>query len=188
MQFTASQQYVDLLEEAKDLLAAGLKKISLEEVHLHALRELVVELKKRKCGATTKPRAVPSGDLTRAPAGEPECVPTHAPLPTADRNRNKPRPAPNPPHPRQRGRYIPRAERRKVWERDQGRCTYVDATGHRCRETAGLELDHIHAFAHGGPSIAENLRLRCRAHNALTAESDFGRDFMAEMKRPPSLE
>jgi len=122
-------------------------------------------------------------------AGEHELGPNHAPEPIAARNRTgtKPRSAPNPPRPRQRRRYIPRAERRKVWERDQGRCTYVDATGQRCRETAGLELDHIHAFAHGGPSSAENLRLRCRAHNALTAESDFGRDFMAKKKQPSSI-
>jgi hypothetical protein len=51
--------------------------------------------------------------------------------------------------------------------------------GQRCRETGGLELDHIDPHARGGPPTVENLRLRCRAHNALAAEHEFGRDFMA---------
>jgi hypothetical protein len=41
-----------------------------------------------------------------------------------------------------------------------------------------LELHHEHAFALGGPATAKNLTLRCRAHNALAAEQDFGRDFV----------
>jgi hypothetical protein len=61
-----------------------------------------------------------------------------------------------------------------VWQRDGQRCTYVDSFGTRCRETGGLEFDHIQPHARGGPSSLENLRLRCRAHNALTAENDFG--------------
>jgi hypothetical protein len=34
----------------------------------------------------------------------------------------------------------------------------------------------------GGPVAAENIRLRCRAHNELAAEQDFGRDFMRARK------
>jgi hypothetical protein len=41
-----------------------------------------------------------------------------------------------------------------------------------------LELHHSKAFASGGAHTEENLTLRCRAHNALAAEEDFGRDFM----------
>jgi hypothetical protein len=84
--------------------------------------------------------------------------------------------------PRRRGRYVPRAVRRAVWERDEGRCTYVDDRGVRCRESACLELDHELAHARGGPSTATNVRLRCRTHNQLSAEKDFGREFM-ELKR-----
>jgi hypothetical protein len=58
----------------------------------------------------------------------------------------------------------------------------VDADGQRCRETRGLELHHLRAFALGGDHSAHNLALRCRAHNALAAETDFGRPFM-EQKR-----
>jgi hypothetical protein len=36
----------------------------------------------------------------------------------------------------------------------------------------------VAAFAHGGEHTESNLTLRCRAHNALAAEKDFGRDFI----------
>ena len=49
--------------------------------------------------------------------------------------------------PAQRGRYIPAATRRAVFERDRGRCGYVDAFAQACRETHGLELHHLRAFA-----------------------------------------
>jgi len=80
-----------------------------------------------------------------------------------------------------RGRLVPAKVRRTVAKRDGGRCTYVDpVTGRRCRETRMLELHHEHTHALGGRATAKNLTLRCRAHNRLAAEQDFGRDFMAE--------
>ena len=74
-----------------------------------------------------------------------------------------------------RPRKVPAATRRSVDERDGGRCSYVDVTGERCRETHRLELHHLKAFARGGTHEAENVTLRCRAHNVLAAEQDFGR-------------
>jgi hypothetical protein len=65
-----------------------------------------------------------------------------------------------------------------VWERDGARCAYVDCRGERCRETSGLEIHHLHAHALGGPPTPDNLELRCRAHNTLAAEEDFGREHM----------
>jgi 5-methylcytosine-specific restriction endonuclease McrA len=82
--------------------------------------------------------------------------------------------------PRQRGRYIPAAERREVYRRDCGRCSYVDARGERCCETRYLELHHLRPFARQGLHITSNLALRCRAHNRLAAEQDFGPQLMAE--------
>jgi hypothetical protein len=84
--------------------------------------------------------------------------------------------------PRQRGRYIPAAERRAVFQRDCGRCSYVDARGERCSETHYLELHHLQPFARHGANIASNLTLRCRAHNALAAEQDFGPELMASKR------
>ena len=73
--------------------------------------------------------------------------------------------------------------RREVWDRDGGRCTYVDDSGQRCRETRFLELHHLLAHALDGESDASNLTIRCRAHNALAAEQDFGREFMQSRSR-----
>ena len=69
-----------------------------------------------------------------------------------------------------------------MFERDGGRCAYVDDSGQRCRETHYLELHHLEAFAKGGEHGEHNLALRCRAHNALAAEADFGREFMAQAR------
>ena len=166
VQFTAGQEYVDLLERAGDLLAHTVqdrRNRTLEEVQLRALRLLVDALEKRKYATTDQPRSSePSDD-----ASERAASPSRA---------EKPRR-------RGRGRYVPAAVRRAVWKRDEGRCTYVAATGQRCRETGCLELHHEEAYARGGPPTESNLSLRCRAHNALAAEEDFGGDFMAEKKQ-----
>jgi len=71
------------------------------------------------------------------------------------------------------GRYIPRAVQRKVWRRDDGRCGFVGPAG-RCAETGGLEFHHVVPYALGGPTMVDNLQLRCRAHNQYEAERVFG--------------
>jgi 5-methylcytosine-specific restriction endonuclease McrA len=85
--------------------------------------------------------------------------------------------------PRRRGsRHVPAPERREVFRRDGGRCSYVDARGERCCETRYLELHHLKPFASGGANVASNLTLRCAAHNALAAEKDFGRERIARKR------
>jgi 5-methylcytosine-specific restriction endonuclease McrA len=71
---------------------------------------------------------------------------------------------------------ITNATRRQVYERDGLQCTYVSPEGRRCDARAFLELDHAEPRALGGSSEAENLRVRCRAHNQLWAEEAFGRE------------
>jgi 5-methylcytosine-specific restriction endonuclease McrA len=73
-------------------------------------------------------------------------------------------------------RYVPVAVRGEVWTRDDGRCTFVGRTGHRCASRHQLQLHHIDPFANGGPPTATNLTLRCSAHNLHAAEQDYGRD------------
>jgi 5-methylcytosine-specific restriction endonuclease McrA len=153
VQFTASEEYVDLLQQAKDLMSHALPGGALEQLHLQAMRLLVAELKKRRCGA---------------------------PRPAA--TRQQPRQRGDAQQPRQRG-HVAVAVRRAVWPRDGSQCTYVDKQGRRCREAAFLELHHLQPHARGGPDTEENLTLRCRAHNALAAEQDFGRAFMQRSKR-----
>jgi hypothetical protein len=154
VQFTASEEYVRLVEEAKALLSHAVPDVTLEQLQMRAMRALVAELAKNKygapeCAATSsagqaEPREQPAGRCLR----------------------------------RRRGRYIPARVRRSVFERDGNRCSYVDAAGRRCAETHQLEFHHLIPFAAGGEHTASNLTLRCSAHNALAAEEDFGRAFM----------
>jgi len=70
-------------------------------------------------------------------------------------------------------RHVPAAVRREVWTRDGGCCAFVGTNG-RCREQGFLEFHHAVPFAEGGATSAENLQLRCRAHNVYEAERWFG--------------
>ena len=160
VEFTAKDEYVSLLNQARDLLARAESGRSLEAIHLRAMRLLVADLKKRKYAMTETRRAEEPAE------------------PGTDQRAD----------PRQRGRQIPARVRRQVAERDGDRCTYVDERGQRCRETSGLELHHEHAFALGGPPTEANISLRCKAHNDLAAEHDFGRDFMERKKGSGGLE
>ena len=82
-----------------------------------------------------------------------------------------------------RKRCIPSHIRRAVWERDQGRCTFVSASGTRCKARRLLEFDHIDPVARGGQATVDRMRLRCRAHNQYEAERAFGADFMRRKRQ-----
>ena len=75
-------------------------------------------------------------------------------------------------------RHIPAHVRREVWKRDQGQCTFVSDSGHRCESCTRLEFDHVIPVARGGEATITNLRLRCRAHNQYEAERVLGESFM----------
>lgn len=85
----------------------------------------------------------------------------------------------------QRSRHIPAAVRRSVWQRDGGRCAFAGPEG-RCREVGFLEFHHIEPYAGGGAATAENIQLRCRAHNQYEARVLFGADVVRE-PRPSSI-
>ena len=74
---------------------------------------------------------------------------------------------------RSSSRHIPADVKREVWSRDRGCCAFR-GQGRRCGETRLLEYHHVRAFARGGPSTADNLELRCRAHNAYEARLEIG--------------
>ena len=112
-----------------------------------------------------------SGAARSAPA---EPAPTSAPSQTrreeTDRRNaagTKPAAATTPtPKPRASGRAIPAGVRRHVWQRDGGRCSYVDRrTGRRCNSRHLIEIDHILPYALGGGADPGNLRLLCAAHH-----------------------
>jgi hypothetical protein len=81
-----------------------------------------------------------------------------------------------------RTRAIPAAIRREIWQRDGGRCTFVDDQGHRCRGTRSVEYHHETPYGKGGRHRVDNIALRCRAHNQYQADLDFGREFMREKR------
>ncbi len=171
VQFTATEEYVRLIEEAKALLSHAVANVTLEELQLRAMRALVAELKKKKYAASSAPgsSSAPCGvNSPGAPAREADTADI---LPHHEQ-----------PDTRQRGRHLPAAVRRSVFERDGTRCTYVDMSGARCRETHRLEFHHLKPFATGGDHRAANLTLRCAAHNALAAEEDFGRELIENRK------
>jgi hypothetical protein len=183
VQFTASQEFVDLLEEVRSLLGHERSGTDLPSVQLRALRALVKELRRDKRAQTDHRREqIVSRDAAAAPAREPEpatqatAAPAREPEPatqaTAAPARRLARAT----------RYVPAAVRRAVFERDASRCAYHDERGERCRETCGLELHHRHAHALGGAATVDNLELRCRSHNTLAAEQDFGRGHMDSMR------
>jgi hypothetical protein len=78
-----------------------------------------------------------------------------------------------------RTRQIPAAVRRAVYERDGGRCRYVDEHGRRCTARERLEFHHRHPFGHGGDHSVDGVSLLCRAHNRYLAEIDYGRKAIA---------
>lgn len=84
------------------------------------------------------------------------------------------------------GRHIPAPVKREVWQRDRGRCRFVGADGSRCNETRALEFAHLRPWGKGGEHSAENLALRCRAHNALEADRDYGERFMQQKRERSS--
>ncbi len=73
-----------------------------------------------------------------------------------------------------RSRHIPANVKRAVWRRDGGRCAFVSHKGRRCTEGGFLEFHHVAPHAAGGEPTADNIELRCRAHNDYEAELYFG--------------
>lgn len=80
-------------------------------------------------------------------------------------------------------RDIPAPVRRAVYERDGGRCTYVSPDGRRCSERDDLEFHHEEPYGRLGDHSVRNIRLACRAHNALWAEQDYGLEVMGRYRR-----
>jgi 5-methylcytosine-specific restriction endonuclease McrA len=93
------------------------------------------------------------------------------------------KPRPRSPRPSANTRHIPEHVKRAVWERDQGRCTFVSESGQRCRSRQRLEYDHIDPVARGGQATVERVRFLCRGHNQYEAERTFGAGFMSEKRR-----
>jgi len=84
---------------------------------------------------------------------------------------------------RAKSRHVPDAIKRAVYERDQGRCTFVGPNGTRCDQTSLLELDHLDGYARRPEHRVSRLTLRCFWHNQYAAEVMYGRQWMAERRK-----
>ena len=71
-------------------------------------------------------------------------------------------------------RHIAAEVQRQVWARDGGRCAFMARNGRRCSETSYLEYHHADPYVIGGEPTAENISLRCRAHNEYESDLVFG--------------
>jgi hypothetical protein len=142
VQFTASPELKEKIDEAKTLLRHSVPSGDLAEVLLRALTRLIEAEKKRQFGLTERPRKS---------VGEP---------------RGK--------------RAIPAHIRRHVYRRDEGRCTYLSASGRRCESRDFLQYHHEDPWAVHRSHDAARITLRCHAHNQLAAEQYFGRNSSRE--------
>jgi hypothetical protein len=149
LQVTIGKHTREKIRQAQALLSHALPSGDLAQVLDRALDSLIVQLERQKLGSGRRQTAHPTNSRRAESRGR-----------------------------RVRTRHIHASVRRAVWERDQGRCTFVAANGRRCTSLRFLEFDHVDPFALGGASTVEGLRLRCRAHNQYEAERVFGADFM----------
>ena len=121
----------DELRYAQALLSHAVPSGDVAQVFKRALKALIGQLEKRKCGASTKSKVEQRKSCDQ--------------------------------------RHIPAQVRRAVWERDQGRCTFVSESGHRCGSPKFLEFDHVEPVARGGQAT-------------VGAEQAFGAGFMHEKR------
>jgi len=123
---------------------------------------------------------LPSGDVARVLA-----MALQALIPQLEKRKFAATHQPRPGHrgPSANPRYIAPDVQRAVWERDQGQCTFVSETGHRCEARRFVEFDHALEVARGGEATVEGIRLRCRAHNQYAAEQTFGAEFMRHKRQ-----
>ena len=57
-------------------------------------------------------------------------------------------------------------------------CCSFEASGVRCTNTIGVQLDHLMPFGMGGTHEESNLRALCRVHNLFVAEEAYGKGVM----------
>jgi len=186
VQFTASAAMREKLRRAQELLRHRIPSGDIAEVMDLALDLLVEDLEKKKFAATERPRrsssenaAVhrPGSEVTAAHADRSEVAAAHvsSSVAAATRAGGSDTAALRSGEPTQPlSRHIPAEVKRAVWQRDQGRCTFVGANGVRCAGQGQLEFDHIRPHADGGTVHLDNVRLLCRPHNQHEARLFFG--------------
>jgi 5-methylcytosine-specific restriction endonuclease McrA len=160
IQFTASRAFMDKLRQAQELMRRRVPDGDPAAILEPALDLLIDDVRKERFAVGRKPRR--AVDQTNERLSGPQVQDS--------------RPS----------RHIPDAIKREVFERDEGRCTFVDDTGRRCADTVTVEFDHIEGFARNPRHDPSSMRLLCRAHNLDAAERMYGKDFI-DRKRGASI-
>lgn len=174
IQFTASKRVNDKLEEAKALLSRQIPTGDLEAIFECALDLLIAEKKRKMFGLTDRPRAKLNKPTREAiETGKHTATPETGKLLIMNRAWGGSDAVSS-------SRYVPQELRRSVYTRDEGQCRFIGNGGARCPARDHLEFHHVVPYAKGGAMTLDNIELRCRAHNALQAERDFGRDYMKQ--------
>jgi 5-methylcytosine-specific restriction endonuclease McrA len=155
--FTASAELLAKLREAQALLRHQIPDGALEQVVDRALDALLAQLRRQKHAATATPRP----GRRRSERAHSSRLPT--------------------------SRHIPAAVRRTVWARDGGRCAFVAGDGRRCAAMDFLEFHHVVPYARGGQATADNIELRCRAHNGYEAARQSGQWARDEVREEPEV-
>jgi 5-methylcytosine-specific restriction endonuclease McrA len=160
VELTIGKGTYEKLRHAQALLSHAVPTGDVAQILDRALDSLITDLEKRKFGARTRRPSRQGTTIRKRTAGS---------------------------RGRRSSRYVPAQVRRAVWERDQGRCTFVGATGHRCEAQRFLEFDHVDPVARGGKATVNGMRLRCRTHNQYEAERAFGAGFMRRKRQEARL-
>jgi hypothetical protein len=165
--FTADGELCELMARARAVASHRLPGGDLVELMKMVFAKFVKREEARRFAVGRKPRPTkPTIPVTTIPV---TTIPDRA-----DQRNEGARETENLTPPGGVPRWVPAAVRRAVYARDDGRCSFVAADGRRCAARARLELDHVEPWALGGSAKRDNLRLRCRAHNALHARHCFG--------------
>ena len=144
IRLAASRAMVGRLQRAQDLLAHAVARGDVTEVFDRALIALIAGLEKEKFATTDRPRTASRRAARTTDAGR-----------------------------KTRTRLISAPVRREVRARDGDQCAYVSPDGRRCEARAFLEFHHVRPYEVGGPGTADNISLRCRAHNQYEADVYF---------------
>ena len=162
MQFTASAGLKDKLERLRALMRTTVPDGDLAAIIETAVTEKLQRLEARRFGSA-KPRPCP-GPRRRPKQAESETALNEDHLDPASRR-------------------VPAAVRQAVWQRDGGRCRYVDASGRRCSARERLEFHHRHPYGYGGDVSIDNVSLLCHTHNQYLADIDYGTSQMEAHRR-----
>jgi 5-methylcytosine-specific restriction endonuclease McrA len=184
--FTADTELKRKLELAADLLRHAVPSGDLATIVSRGLDLLLEETLRRRFAKPTRARKAAAASQRHAPSSAkrdvvPECAGTRAGTSTGEGDSSaSPHESSDTAAPSQ-SRHLPSAVRRAVLERDGLRCTWQGPDGRCCESRAWLEHDHVHPRGRGGTDEPANIRLRCRAHNQLSAEQTYGKSSIARI-------